>query len=397
MMSAQQGLPKDTEGDFDLPALDVSYDDALPPQLAADNVQEAIDKLKLAAGKNVFFWNAGKTWAMLYAELIANGNYGIVLLPSFSFATITDLGVGPYNLNNVGFVGLAGRSIIAIDPGVLLDAGAEIGLTFSNVFIFGQAPLMTPGSKAVTIHLDGCLLSASGSGPLFSTTSDNCELLGSRSSVGNDGVPVFDLTAPLARCYLGMSLGGYSPQVLSVYSSPIITGNAAASVAIITNALSQFDVFNASSGVIVEALGVQYGRLGFPNYTTPQLPAPTLYRRGNVSYDTLTETFVGGSLTENAPFVRWHVSPIKNGIYNATYFETVRCDMAFGAFQVFLPSAAGYAGYQVKFKNVTASVNALTINATGGETVDGAASIAMAGAFACFTFESDGANWMKVS
>ena len=366
-----------------------------------DGLMSAQDSAKLAAltgsGGSLFFWAVGKTWATLYAEIVAAGGAGIVLLPSFSFVTITDLGVGPYNLNNLEFVGLAGRSIIAIDPGVLLDAGTEIALTFSNLFIFGQAPLMTPGSKAVVLHLDGSLLSASGSGPLFSTTSDVCELLGSRSSVGNDGVPVFDLTAPLARCYLGMNLGGYSPQVPPVYSSPIITGNAAASVAIIVNALSQFDVFNCSSGVIVEALGTQYGRLGFPNYTTPQLPAPTLYRRGNVSYDTFTETFIGGSATENAPFARWHVSSIKNGIYNATYFETVRCDMAFGAFQVFLPSAAGYPGYQVKFKNVTASANALTINATGGETVDGAASMAMAGAYACFTFESDGTNWMRVS
>jgi len=54
-MSAQQGLPKDTEGDFDLPALDVSYDDAMLPHLGVDNVQAAIDELKTGFGNVTVF------------------------------------------------------------------------------------------------------------------------------------------------------------------------------------------------------------------------------------------------------------------------------------------------------------------------------------------------------
>lgn len=49
-MSAQQGLPNDSEGNFDLPALNISYNDALLPHLGVSDVQDAIDVLKTGSG-----------------------------------------------------------------------------------------------------------------------------------------------------------------------------------------------------------------------------------------------------------------------------------------------------------------------------------------------------------
>lgn len=54
-MGAQQGFPKDTEGNFDLPALDVSYNDALLPHLGVADVQSAIDELKAGFGDATVF------------------------------------------------------------------------------------------------------------------------------------------------------------------------------------------------------------------------------------------------------------------------------------------------------------------------------------------------------
>lgn len=48
-MNTRQGFPKDSEGQFDIESLNIEYDDALLPHLGADNVQDAIDALKIGA------------------------------------------------------------------------------------------------------------------------------------------------------------------------------------------------------------------------------------------------------------------------------------------------------------------------------------------------------------
>jgi hypothetical protein len=81
----KQGLPKDAEGDFDIPALDISYDDALPPQLAADNVQSAIDKLKVSG--------ALKTLAQIYDDGSSAANQTMTIAAAKGGPVILKAGV----------------------------------------------------------------------------------------------------------------------------------------------------------------------------------------------------------------------------------------------------------------------------------------------------------------
>lgn len=109
---------------------------------------------------------------------------------------------------------------------------------------------------------------------------------------------------------------------------------------------------------------------------------------------TLTRGAAGLSVT--APDGVRTVTSIKTGNYVAVVGETVRFDPSGGTFNVTLPTAVGVAGRRVVTKNVTSDVTGITIDTTGGQTIDGAASTPSNTAFDARTFESDGANWMEV-
>jgi len=88
---------------------------------------------------------------------------------------------------------------------------------------------------------------------------------------------------------------------------------------------------------------------------------------------------------------------VKVGAYNAVIQDLVRCNPTGGAFAVTLPTAVGQDGKGITIKNVTSSVNAITVNTTGGQTMDALASGAdsIATAYGTITYVSDGANWMR--
>jgi len=244
----------------------------------------------LAMQEGTYLWSAGKTWTQLWDEIQdGSGGFGTVYIPSGSLVTIT--GVGPYDLNGLKFVGLGARSELDFDPGVLVDAGATISLSFDNLLVFGQAPMMTPGAKRVAIQLYRSLFANFfGGAALFSTSDTQNEILAINSTVScfaDDGTdPLFNLTAPGARLINTAQGGGFDSQIPFIYSTNLFLGNAAASVATLVDALTMFDALKGTVGPIVESLGNQYGRLGLPNYTTAQLPTPSATRKGNVSFDT---------------------------------------------------------------------------------------------------------------
>lgn len=84
----------------------------------------------------------------------------------------------------------------------------------------------------------------------------------------------------------------------------------------------------------------------------------------------------------------------KTADYTAALGDLVRCDPSAAGFTVTLPSAASNAGRGVTIKNVTTSTNAITIDTTGSETIDDAASYSLATSRGTATFVSDGTNWM---
>jgi hypothetical protein len=104
------------------------------------------------------------------------------------------------------------------------------------------------------------------------------------NAFGNATDAIFNLTAPAARVVLYAQGGGFNPQLAPLFGSVFI-GNAAATVGVLTDALTQFDILSGVTGPITETLFSQYGRLGLPNYSTANLPAPSVFRKGQVAYD----------------------------------------------------------------------------------------------------------------
>jgi uncharacterized membrane protein len=78
----------------------------------------------------------------------------------------------------------------------------------------------------------------------------------------------------------------------------------------------------------------------------------------------------------------------------------VLVDASAGAFAVNLPSASGIVGlgHPIQFIKADASGNAVTINRNGADTIEGAASIALAAQYDKATLLSDGTSvWYRVS
>lgn len=88
MSGAQQGLSKELDGTVEIPALNVEYDDALLPHLGANDVQDAIDKLKAATP-------TGKTGSFQKAIGMADGSDFTVSLPASLVQLTTNYNVIP--------------------------------------------------------------------------------------------------------------------------------------------------------------------------------------------------------------------------------------------------------------------------------------------------------------
>lgn len=65
-----------------------------------------------------------------------------------------------------------------------------------------------------------------------------------------------------------------------------------------------------------------------------------------------------------------------------------------GAVTVTLPSSVGIIGRQ--YMVINTGNNIVTINTTGGQTINGGASTALPGAYFSVTLFSDGANWLAI-
>lgn len=95
---------------------------------------------------------------------------------------------------------------------------------------------------------------------------------------------------------------------------------------------------------------------------------------------------------------RFTVTAVKTGTYTAAIGELVRCDPSGAGFTVNLPaSSTGNSGRQIIVKNVTGSANAITIDGNGAETIDGAATVAIAAGFgSVHLIDNGGGDWMTV-
>jgi hypothetical protein len=94
----------------------------------------------------------------------------------------------------------------------------------------------------------------------------------------------------------------------------------------------------------------------------------------------------------------FRVTPVKTAAYGPAFGEFVRVDPTAGGFTITLPAIApANMGRSILVKNVSPSANVVTIAATGGNAIDGAASASLTGAHAELGFVSDGTGgWMII-
>ena len=73
---------------------------------------------------------------------------------------------------------------------------------------------------------------------------------------------------------------------------------------------------------------------------------------------------------------------------------TVLGDASGAAFTITLPTAAGITGRMYNVKKTDSSANAVTVDAAGSETIDGALTQSLATQYQTITIQSDGTNWV---
>lgn len=89
---------------------------------------------------------------------------------------------------------------------------------------------------------------------------------------------------------------------------------------------------------------------------------------------------------------------LKSSAYTATATdEVIACDATSAAFTITLPTSVGISGTRYTVKKIDASVNAVTIDGNGTETIDGAATVALSAQYSHRTIVSNGANWLVVA
>ena len=105
--------------------------------------------------------------------------------------------------------------------------------------------------------------------------------------------------------------------------------------------------------------------------------------------------YLGGARV-NAVALGVNVTGLKTSAYAAKIGECVLCNPAAGPFTVTLPDAVGEGGNQVEVKIASSSINAVTIDTTASQLIDGSATAVLAGAFVSLTFRSDDAGWRAI-
>lgn len=76
--------------------------------------------------------------------------------------------------------------------------------------------------------------------------------------------------------------------------------------------------------------------------------------------------------------------------------SVVLCSASSAAFTVTLPSAVGLTGHMFYIKKTDSSLNGVTIDGSGSQTIDGAATYVLRTQYECIQITSDGSNWVIV-
>lgn len=117
----------------------------------------------------------------------------------------------------------------------------------------------------------------------------------------------------------------------------------------------------------------------------------------NTTYERVTLVKHSGESTVTTELERNQVRTVTT-TYTARHTDNlVLGNATSGAFTITLPTAAQATGRRITFKKTDASGNAVTLDGSGSETIDGAATLALAAQYDFATLLSDGAAWHVIA
>lgn len=108
---------------------------------------------------------------------------------------------------------------------------------------------------------------------------------------------------------------------------------------------------------------------------------------------------LGVEWTSSVPPLAWTVKTLTVLDDPYTVLDTdqlLLADAVGGAITLTLPAAATYAGRQFRIKKIDATLNAVTVDGNGAETIDGAASVVLSLQHETVTVVCDGTEWWIV-
>ena len=110
--------------------------------------------------------------------------------------------------------------------------------------------------------------------------------------------------------------------------------------------------------------------------------------------DTLSES--RATINTNLGLARkWTVAPIDNtdSPYTAADADMILCDCTSGNITVNLPASASASGHAYTIKKTDAGAFAVTVDANGSETIDGATTRSLTSQHDSLTIVADGSGW----
>jgi len=114
---------------------------------------------------------------------------------------------------------------------------------------------------------------------------------------------------------------------------------------------------------------------------------------GNLTLSNVTIT--GGSISNVAIGA---AITTKTALYTATAAdETILANVSTGAFAITLPTAVGATGKTYCIKKIDSSANAVTVNTTSAQTIDGATSRLLTNQYDAIQVQGDGSNWFIIA
>jgi len=277
--------------------------------------------------------------------------------------TVTPLGIrGPANTTSIQLQTNAGGNVLNLDS------------NNSRIGIGNNAPgytLDVTGSARATVAFVG---------PTHRPSADSITAIQLQNAAG--GTTVLDVDTNNTRIGIANAAPGYTLDV---------TGSARATVAFIgpthrpsADSATAIQLQNTAGGTTVLDVDTNNTRIGIANAA----PGYTLDVTGSAR---VSQGLLLSSLTA-----------VKVGAYTALATDyIVRCNSNGGAFAITLPTAIGFTGLQFIVKDVNGTAGTggknITVNTTGGQTIDGAATYVISTNYGDVKVFSDGANWFIIS